>query len=206
MKKIESLDQLESLYGKPMERALWKEINYLSPHYQEFIKASPFLILATYGEKGIDCSPRGDPAGFVRVVDEKTLLIPDRKGNNRLDSLRNIVLNGNVGLIFLVPNAGQAIRVAGKGEILIDEELCHSFSIQGKPASSVLKVTVEKSYFQCQKAIVRSALWDASSYIDRKELPTAGQMSKYFTDKKNVEFDWQNYDDNYDEHMKKTIY
>jgi len=206
MDKIDSIEQLETIYGEAVERSLWKEINYLSPHYQQFIEASPFLILATYGENGIDCSPRGDPPGFVRIVDKKTLLIPDRRGNNRLDSLRNIIHNDHVGLIFLVPNAGETIRVAGRAEILIDTELCQSFSIQGKPASSVLKISVEKAYFQCQKAIARSSLWNASTYQDRKKLPSAGEMSKYFTDQKEVDFDWQSYDENYPAHMKKTIY
>ncbi|MCJ8274282.1 MAG: pyridoxamine 5'-phosphate oxidase family protein, partial [Psychrosphaera sp.] len=107
MEKITSIEQLEQVYGQPVERALWKEIDHINPHYRQFIEASPFLILATFGEKGIDCSPKGDPKGFVRVVDEKTIHIPDRRGNNRLDSLRNIVTNPNVGLIFLIPNAGE---------------------------------------------------------------------------------------------------
>lgn len=206
MEKIDTFEKLVNRYGEAVERSLWKEIDYLSPHYVQFIEASPFLILSTYGDKGIDCSPRGDPAGFVRVLDEKTILIPDRRGNNRLDSLKNIVQNGYVGIIFLVPNAGETIRIAGKAEILIDEELCHSFSINNKPASSILCVTVEKAYFQCQKAIARSSLWDSSTYKNRSELPTAGQMSKYFTDQRNVDFDWKGYDENYSEHMKKTIY
>ncbi|MCF6192816.1 MAG: pyridoxamine 5'-phosphate oxidase family protein [Kangiellaceae bacterium] len=206
MNRIDTIEQLESHYEEAIERALWKEIDYLSPHYQQFIEVSPFLIMVTNGEKGIDCSPRGDPAGFVRVVNSKTLLIPDRRGNNRLDSLRNIIFNPNIGLIFLIPNAGETIRVTGKAEILVDVELCRSFSVQEKPASSVLKVSVEKAYFQCQKAIARSSLWDASTYKHRSELPSAGQMGKYFTDLRNVEFDWKSYDENYPEHMKKTIY
>jgi PPOX class probable FMN-dependent enzyme len=206
MNNIDSVKKLTERYGQPVERALWKESDYLSPQYQQFIQASPFLILSTYGEKGIDCSPRGDPAGFVRVIDKNTLLIPDRKGNNRLDSLKNILSNGKIGLIFLVPNAGETIRVSGRAEILIDEDLCKSFSINKNPASSVLKIHVDKAYFQCQKAIARSSLWDAATYKDRSELPSAGQMGKYFTDLRNVEFDWKNYDENYPEHMKKTIY
>jgi len=206
MKEITSIEMLEDLYGKPVERALWKEIDHINAHYRQFIEASPFLIMATYGEEGVDCSPRGDPAGFVRVIDEKHLLIPDRKGNNRLDSLRNIINNGKIGLIFIIPNVGETIRVSGRAKILIDEELCDSFSINGKPASSVLSVEVEKAYFQCQKAIVRSSLWDASSYIDRKELPTAGQMAEYFSTQQGIEFDGNSYDKNYPEHMKKTIY
>ncbi len=206
MKKITSLAMLQNHYGEPVERALWKEIDHLSVHYQQFINASPFLILATYGDKGVDCSPRGDPAGFVRVVDEKTLLIPDRKGNNRLDSLKNIVVNDKVGIIFLIPNVGETIRVSGRAEIIIDQELCQSFTIQGKSASSVLKITVEKAYFQCQKALARSSLWDPSSYIERSELPTAGQMSKFFSAQNGIDFDGDTYDKNYSEHMKKTIY
>lgn len=206
MKKITSLEMLEDTYGQPVERALWKEIDYINHHYQQFIQASPFLIMATYGEKGVDCSPRGDPAGFVRVKDSKTLLIPDRKGNNRLDSLKNLIANNQIGLIFLVPNVGETIRISGRAEILIDEALCQSFAMQGKPASSVISVTVEKAYFQCQKALVRSSLWDPDQYIERDKLPTAGQMAKFFSLQKSVEFDAEDYDKNYPEHMKKTLY
>jgi PPOX class probable FMN-dependent enzyme len=206
MEKITSIEQLEQVYGQPVERALWKEIEHINDHYRQFIEASPFLILASFGENGVDCSPRGDPKGFVRVVDEKTIHIPDRRGNNRLDSLRNIVTNPNVGLIFLIPNAGETIRVSGMAEIIIDKDLCESFTMKGKAASSVLSVTVEKAYFQCQKAIARSKLWDASSYIDRGKLPTAGQMAQHFSDQRNIEFDGESYDRNYPEHMKKTIY
>ena len=164
------------------------------------------MILATYGDKGVDCSPRVDPVGFVRIVDTKTILIPDRRGNNRLDSLRNIVQNANVGLIFLVPNAGETIRVSGKAEILVDQTLCASFALNNKPASSVLKVTVEKAYFQCQKALARSKLWDASSYPDRSELPTAGQMTQHFSKSKGIDFDGEAYDREYPERMRKIIY
>ena len=169
MKTITSKEDLDTLYGEPMDRALWKEIDHINDHYRIFIEKSPFLILATSGENGIDCSPRGDPAGFVRVVNEKCIQLPDRRGNNRLDSLRNIIVNPNVGLISLIPNAGETIRLRGKAEIIVDEALCKSFSMNGKPANSVLSIDVGKVYFQCQKAIVRSKLWDASSYSDRKE-------------------------------------
>ena len=206
MEKITSLASLEAVYGKPVERALHKEIDHINDHYRQFIEASPFMILATYGEKGVDCSPRGDPAGFVKVVNQKQLMIPDRRGNNRLDSLRNIVTNPQVGLIFLVPGAGETIRVSGRAEILVDSELCQSFAMQGKPASSVLSVAVEKAYFQCQKAIARSKLWSADHQIERGELPTAGQMAQFFADAKGLEFDGKAYDQGYAEHMKKTIY
>ncbi|MEM6580029.1 MAG: pyridoxamine 5'-phosphate oxidase family protein [Pseudomonadota bacterium] len=206
MKTIDSIEDLVDLYGDPLERSLWKEINYINDHYKRFIERSPFLILATMSEKGIDCSPRGDPAGFVRVVDEKHIQIPDRRGNNRLDSLKNIVSHPNVGIIFLIPNVGETIRVSGKAKIVVEPELCDSFSIRGKPASSVLSITVEKAYFQCQKALVRSKLWDASTYVERNDLPTAGEMAKVFAESNNIEFDAQEYDENYPEHMKNTIY
>lgn len=206
MNKITSIAELEAIYGKPVERALWKEIDFISDQYRQLIEASPFLILATHGENGVDCSPRGDPAGFVRVVNEKQIMIPDRRGNNRLDSLKNIVLNPEVGIIFLIPGVGETLRLSGKAEILIDTKLCESFEIQGKPASSVLSIQVEKAYFQCQKAIARSKLWDMDSQIERSLLPTAGEMAKYFSQLKGEEFDGEAYDKNYPEHMKKTIY
>ncbi len=206
MKTITSKEDLDAIYGEPVQRALWKEIDHINDHYKMFIEKSPFLILATSGENGIDCSPRGDPAGFVRVVNDRCVQLPDRKGNNRLDSLRNIVANPNVGLIFLVPNAGETIRLRGKAEIIVDNTLCESFSMHGKPASSVLSINVEKVYYQCQKAIARSRLWDASSYIERSELPTSGQMTKVFSAMHNVEFDDKTYDENYAQHMKNTIY
>ena len=206
MDKITSIESLESIYGNPGERSLWKEIDHINDHYRQFIEASPFLILATYGDNGVDCSPRGDPPGFVRIIGEHGILIPDRKGNNRLDSLRNIINNPQVGLIFLVPNAGETIRVSGRAKILVDKVLCESFAINGKPANCVISVRVHKAYYQCQKALARSRLWDASSYIERSELPSAGQMAEHFSATQGVAFDGDSYDEDYAEHMKKTIY
>jgi len=206
VKKIESVQQLEEAYGAVVERALWKEIDHINDQYRQFIEHSPFLILATYGEKGVDCSPRGDPAGFTRVVDSTCIQIPDRRGNNRLDSLRNIVADPSVGIIFLVPGSGETIRVSGRAEILLDEDLCASFAIDGKAASSVISVAVEKAYFQCQKAIARSGLWDTDSWGEKGAVPSAGQMAKVFAAAKGIDFDAEEYDRNYPEHMKKTIY
>ena len=206
MKKITTLEQLDDLYGEPSSRSLWKEIDYINDHYKAFIEHSPFLILATSGPKGIDCSPRGDPPGFVRVVNKRLIQIPDRRGNNRLDSLRNIVINANVGVIFIIPNAGETIRLTGQAEILVDKTLCESFSMHGKPASSVLSISVEKVYFQCQKAIARAKLWDTSSYIERSRLPSPGEMTKVFANLKDRQFDAEAYDRDYPERMKNTIY
>lgn len=200
--KITTIEQLEALYGTPSELALKKEIGFINDHYRQFIEAAPFCALATYGEKGVDVTPRGDPAGFVRVVDEKTLLLPDRKGNNRLDNLRNIVVNPQVGLMFLIPNVGETIRVAGRAEIIVDDALNESFAIKGKPASSVLSITVDKIYFHCAKAIIRSGLWKVESHVDRKSLPSAGQMGKGI----DSSFDAVAYDKALPERYKKTLY
>ncbi|MCP4980845.1 MAG: pyridoxamine 5'-phosphate oxidase family protein [Gammaproteobacteria bacterium] len=207
MQKINSIEMLEAIYHAPVgERSIWKQIDHVNELYRKFIEASPFLILATCGEMGVDCSPRGDPPGFVRVVSPDYIQIPDRKGNNRLDSMRNVIVNPDVGVIFLIPNVGETIRISGKAEILIDSELCNSFAINNKPASSVLSIKVDKVYYQCQKALVRSRLWDPKSYIERGDLPSAGQMAQYFSAQHGIEFDGQTYDEAYPEHMKQTIY
>jgi PPOX class probable FMN-dependent enzyme len=206
MSKIQSISELEAVYGEPMHGTDWKEIDHINDHYRQFIEKSPFLILATQGDKGIDCSPRGDPAGFIRIVNERCIQMPDRRGNNRLDSLRNIIANPEVGLIFLIPNIGETIRLSGKAEILVDKDLCDSFALKGKPASSVLSINVDKVYFQCPKALVRSKLWSSSSHQDRKNLPSNGTMIKVFAEKNKAEFDAQKYDDDYPDRLNKTIY
>jgi uncharacterized protein len=206
MEKILTIAQLEDRYGKPLDRALWKEIDQINAHYRKFIEHCPFVILATSGTNGIDCSPRGDPAGFIRVVDDKHIQIPDRRGNNRLDSLHNIITNPAVGIIFIIPNVGETIRLSGTAEILTNAELCKSFAINGTPASSVISIRVSKVYYQCQKAIARSRLWDPSTYIQREQLPSAGDMTQFFAHARNVEFDGKKYDQEYPEYIRKTIY
>jgi PPOX class probable FMN-dependent enzyme len=199
---ITSIDQLEELYGQAVPRSLTKEIDYISDHYRAFIEKSPFVVLASIGPEGLDCSPRGDPAGFVRVVDRKTVMLPDRRGNNRLDTLKNIVRNPLVSLLFLIPGAGETLRINGRAELSIDAEVCASFEMQGKAPRSVVVVTADTVYFQCQKAIARSKLWSGDDHVQRGDLPTAGQIMSALTDK----FDHEEYDRNYPEHMKKTIY
>ena len=206
MEKISTIKQLEARYGETLRRAKRKELDHLNEHYRRFIETSPFFILATMGAKGIDCSPRGDPAGFVRIVDEKTILVPDRRGNNRLDSLRNIVGNPQVGMIFLVPNVGETLRISGHAEILIDEALCASFTMQNKSASSVLSIRIDKVYYQCQKALARSRLWDPAGFVKAGTLPTAGEMVRYFAEMHGEELDGETYDQNYPAYMKKTLY
>jgi hypothetical protein len=173
---VTTTEQLAALYAEPYGPSIVKEADHVTPQYRALIEASPFVVLATCGPEGLDCSPRGDPAGFVRVVDAHTLLIPDRRGNNRIDSLRNIVRDPRVALLFLIPGCGETMRVIGRAKISTDPELAATFAMSGKVPTCVIVVTVEKAYFQCTKAIVRSKLWDAARHVDRTSLPTAGDI------------------------------
>jgi len=174
--RITTLAALEALYDKPYGPAIVKEIDRINPHYRKFIEAAPFFALTTGGPDGLDCSPRGDAPGFVRVADEKTLLIPDRRGNNRIDSLRNIISDPRVALLFLIPGVGETIRVIGRASISTDPALTETFIVNGKAPRSVIVVAVERVFFQCSKAIVRSKLWDPARHVDRKSLPSAGTI------------------------------
>ena len=200
---ITSTQQLESLYGEPMPRAIAKELDQISNHYRAFIEKAPFVVVATSGPEGLDCSPRGDPPGFVRVPDEKTVLIPDRRGNNRVDTLRNIVRDPRISLLFLIPGIGETMRINGTAVIDTDPQLCESFAMQGKVPRSVITVSVERIYFQCQKALVRSHLWDVEAQIPRTDLPSTGTMLQALSDET---FDGNEYDRTYPEHLKKSIY
>ncbi len=201
--RVTSIEQLEALYDAPLPRSLIKEIDYISEHYRAFIEQAPFVVVATSGPEGLDCSPRGDPPGFVRVWDEKTVLIPDRRGNNRLDTLRNLVHDPRISLLFLIPGVGETLRINGHTDIVTDPALCASFTMQGKVPTSVLAITVERVYFQCQKALVRSRLWSAEAQIPRSALPSTGQILEA---RSQGDFDGAEYDRGYPEHMKKTMY
>ena len=176
MSVITTVEQLEATYGVTNDASTVKLADHVTPLYRVFIEKSPFAALATIGPEGIDCSPRGDLSGFVRVHDTKTLMLPDRRGNNRIDSLRNIVRDPRVALMFLIPGCGNAIRVNGRAHISVDAELLASFKVDGKAPRSVMVMTVEEIYFQCARAIVRSGLWNPDSRVDPKSLPTPGQI------------------------------
>ncbi len=199
---IRSIADLEALYGQPLATSLAKETDHLTAHYRAFVEASPFVLIASAGPEGLDCSLRGDPAGFVVVEDERTLLIPDRLGNNRTDTLRNIVRDPRVALIFLIPGVGETLRVNGRAEIDTAPALLERLAINGKPPRSVVRVHVETVYFQCQKALVRSKLWDPSRHVDRKSLPSTGEMLAA----RMADFDGAKYDADYPERLKQTIY
>jgi PPOX class probable FMN-dependent enzyme len=178
---VTSIEQLEAIYGAPAGGSVAKELDHISAHYRAFIEAAPFCAMATSGPDGLDCTPRGDPPGFVRVADEKTLLVPDRRGNNRIDSLRNIVADPRMSLLFLIPGCSETMRVNGRAKISVDPVLCESFSFAGKVPRSVIVVTVDRIFYQCAKAIVRSKLWDPATQIDRANLPSTGTMLAHIT-------------------------
>lgn len=173
---ITNMEQLQALYGEKMGASVVKEIDHISGAYRRLIEAAPFVAIATSGPEGLDCSPKGDPAGFVHILDEKTLAIPDRPGNNRIDGFRNIVRDPRIALLFLIPGVGETLRVNGRASISTDPELMQSFAVNGKLPRCVLIVHIETIYFHCAKAIVRSKLWDESTKIDRKSLPSTGTI------------------------------
>jgi PPOX class probable FMN-dependent enzyme len=182
MQTITSVAALEALYGAPAAPAVRKVTPHITAHYGAFIAASPFVALATNGPEGLDCSPRGDKPGFVRIHDERTLMMPDRRGNNRVDSLRNIVTDKRVGLLFLIPGSGTTLRVNGNAVLAVEPALLDSFRMEGKPPRSVIVVTVEAVYFQCSRAIMRAELWDPAQHVDPAALPTPGTILAALTD------------------------
>jgi uncharacterized protein len=173
---IESVEQLEAIYGHPNEASTVKVADRVTPPYRVLIENSPFAALATSGPEGLDCSPRGDLPGFVRIHNDKTLLIPDRRGNNRIDSLRNIVRDPRMALLFLIPGAGTTLRINGTANVSTDGDLLSLFEVDGKLPRSVIVMTVHEIYFQCARAIVRSDLWNPDKRVDPKTLPTPGQI------------------------------
>lgn len=174
--RIDDLATLAALYGEPGEASVRKEVDHLHPHYRAIIEAAPFAVLATAGPEGLDASPRGDAPGFCVALDAHTLLLPDRRGNNRTDSLRNVIRDPRVALLFLVPGVGETLRVNGRAHISVAPDLLARFEVDGKLPRSVLVVKVEAVYFQCSRAVVRSALWDASRHVVRSELPSPGAI------------------------------
>lgn len=174
--KIHSLEQLESLFGDVNEACRNKEVPFIHSLYRAWIEASPFAVLATAGPKGLDASPRGDPAGFVFVQNETTLLLPERQGNNRVDSLRNIVSDPRVALLLLIPGVGETLRVNGQASITTAPELLERFKVQGKPPKCAIVINVDTVFFQCARAIHRSKLWHPRPDDALKSVPTAGTI------------------------------
>jgi PPOX class probable FMN-dependent enzyme len=176
MSVVATIEQLEAIYGYPNEASTVKVADRITPPYRTLIEQSPFAALATCAPEGLDCSPRGDIAGFVRIHDEKTLMMPDRRGNNRVDSLRNIVRDPRVALLFLIPGSGSTLRVNGHAQVSVDQDLLASFKMDGKAPRTVVVMTVDEIYFQCARAVVRSDLWNPDKRVDPRTLPTPGQI------------------------------
>ncbi len=182
MPKITTVEELEAIYGLPNEASTAKEVGRVTKHYRTLIEAAPFAVLATSGPEGLDCSPRGDVPGFVRIHDETTLMMPDRRGNNRVDSLRNIVRDPRAALLFMIPGVGTTLRVNGHAIVTTDEELLASFVMDGKAPRSVIVLSIDAIFFQCARAIVRSELWNPARHVDPASLPTAGQILAALSD------------------------
>ena len=167
---------MRDVYKPPAPRAAQKVLDHLDVHCRNFIALSPLCVLSSANAKGqADASPRGDPPGFVKVLDNKTLLLPDRPGNNQVDSLQNIVENPGVGLLFFVPGMNETLRVKGKAEIVTDEEELESMTVKGRPPVSGLRITVEEAFLHCGRALIRSRVWDPDVQIVRSDYPTYGQ-------------------------------
>ena len=173
-----TVEEIRSSYGQPSERAVKKSLDRLDRHCRQFIGLSPFVVLATAGADGrVDCSPRGDPPGFVEVLDDRTVLLPDRPGNNRVDSLGNVLENPQVGLLFMIPGVNETLRLNGRATLTTDPARLEPLSVKGRAPRSGLVVEVEEVFLHCTKALVRSHLWADSSRVDRKAvLPSFGQM------------------------------
>ena len=200
---IDSLEALEALGGTVNPLAIRKELGYLHPVYQAMITASPFVVVATVGPDGLDLSPRGDPAGFVAIQDAHTLLLPERRGNNRMDTLRNIVADPRVSVFFLIPGVAETLRVNGRARLSVAPETLGRFVMEGKLPKCVVEVRVETVFFQCGRAIHRSKLWEGLPAGRPEGVPTAGMIAEALT---NAEMDAATYDLDLPARQKATLY
>ena len=176
---ITTAEQLAEHYAPPRELVLKKVADRIDPRTADFIKASPFCLLATFGARGPHCTPRGDAPGFLDVLDEKTLALPDRRGNNRIDALRDVLDNPAVALLFLVPGAGETLRIAGQARLTADPALRARYTVQDQAPATIMLIEVQEVFMQCQRAILRSKLWG-----DRRRAegaPTGGQLLEAHT-------------------------
>lgn len=190
MSLLTSLDELHAHYGTAGEASLIKEIDHLSRAYRAIVETAQFCALTTSGPEGLDCSPRGDDEPVVRIGDERTLLMPDRRGNNRIDSLRNIIRDPRVSLMFMIPGWNNVLRINGKAVLSVDADLLASFEKEGHAPRSVIIVTIEAVYFQCARAIMRADLWNPDRRISKGTLPSPGMIMQEIKDG----FDGDSYD------------
>ena len=179
---ITTPEQLAAIFGEVGEASIRKEVSFVHPHYRALIEASPFAVLATVGPDGLDASPRGDAPGFVQVDNDTTLLLPERRGNNRVDSLRNILTDPRVALIFLIPGVGETLRINGRASISTEPQLLARFAVQGQLPKCVIAIQVDTVFFQCARAIQRSGLWQAPAVDARAGVPSPGTILQALTD------------------------
>ncbi|AHG65740.1 pyridoxamine 5'-phosphate oxidase family protein [Advenella mimigardefordensis] len=201
--RIGSIEQLTGLFGQPGEASLKKEVDHIHPLYRPMIEASPFAILATSGPDGLDASPRGDPAGFVQIEDEHTLLLPERRGNNRIDSLRNLIADPRLAILFLIPGLGETLRVNGTAHISVAPALLQRLAMHDKQPQCVIVMNVERVYFQCARAIQRSGLWNPAPQRDQLNVPTAGTILAGLTQ---AQIDGEKYDRELPQRQRDTLY
>jgi hypothetical protein len=201
--QVTTIEQLEALYPGPVAEATWrKETNRINDEYRQLIEAAPFFAIASIADGGMDCSPRGDGPGSIKIVDETTVAFADRRGNNRLDTLRNIVADPRVALLFLIPGWNECLRINGMAQITTQPQLLAEFEVNGKQPVTAVVVKIEAMYFQCARAIKRAGLWEAAAKVDPKTLPTAGRLVKSVME----EFDAETYDGALQERQAKTMY
>jgi PPOX class probable FMN-dependent enzyme len=204
MTRITSIAALEALYQPaPVAASTTKVAKAMTPEYRRLIEASPFAALATVGPEGVDCSPRGDRQGFVRIHDDTTLMMPDRRGNNRIDSLRNIVRDPRCAFLFLIPGSGTTMRVNGRAHLSVDPALLESFAVEDKAPRSVIVLEIDELYLQCARAIIRSELWNPDRHVDPASLPTPGQILASMTDN---QVGGESYDQAWPERAKQTMW
>jgi PPOX class probable FMN-dependent enzyme len=201
--RVTTLAELEPHYGPVNDASLRKEIDHIHPVYAALIEAAPFAMLATAGAGGLDASPRGDLGGVVDIVDARTLVLPDRRGNNRIDSLRNILENPAVALLFLIPGLGETLRVNGRAEISVDPDLLDRYAMDGNKPRSVLIVHVETVFFQCSRALIRSQLWNPERHVPRSALPSTGAILEAVSE---AAIDGADYDRELPGRLKTTLY
>ncbi|MAZ89601.1 MAG: hypothetical protein CL693_18360 [Cellvibrionaceae bacterium] len=205
--EIGSLEQLRTLYDLPMELAVKKQRDKLDKFSIEFLELSAFSILATSDAQGhMDCSPRGDHPGFIQLLDERTIALPDRPGNNRLDSLSNIISNPSVGLLALIPGFKECLRINGTAKVVVNNEILERFEHQGKLPKSVIVISIREVYFHCAKAISRSKLWEPDAKVDRNIMPSLGRIIMNQIDPEKSETEVKEVEDRIEERAKTTLY
>lgn len=200
---VTTLEELETLYGAVTQPAIIKEVDHIHPIYRPFIEASPLAVLATAGPGGLNATARGDPAGFIHIEDEHTLILPDRRGNNRVDSLRNILADPRVALLFFIPGVGETLRVNGTAKIIVCPDYVDRFAVSGKPPKTVLRIDVKSVLFQCMRAVMRSEIWKQESQVDRKSLPSVGTILRALSQ---AAIDDQVYDQEAPQRLANTLY